>query len=284
MRNLGLPSLLHPVWTVRKQRQEGTWCNFFPLATAVWSLSSLHIRRRDRDAGEPRIISGQLLPLQEKGWREPVLRDGWETVRRALKHELMWGTQHGVTGDDDMSNRCFTCRLSMQPQNWLEVRSEASVSSKSWKRGKQRQLYSKSTLLWVIKGCSAPFCLAQPHGSLKSAEWNFICPGKDFLRAFQGLTTLAVKSGWSVFYWTQALCLAVNLWTGSHAFQPWSAKNNSELAQSCNFKSVVGHKHVSLFYRDCLGRTLCFLYCLCKNNSWVLYGPFDTKMIFNMDF
>lgn len=108
----------------------------------------------------------------------------------------------------------------------------------------------------------APFCLAQPHRSLKSAEWDFICLGK-ILRAFRGLTALAVKSVWSVFCWTQASCLALNVVS---CFPPWSAKNNSELARSSNFKSVVRHKHVSLFYRDCLGRSLCFSYCLCKNN------------------
>lgn len=173
----------------------------------------------------------------------------------------------------------------MQLQSLLEMRSEASVNSRSvWRGGKQKQPYSKSILIWIIKCCSAPFCLAQPHRSLKSAAWYFICAGKDFLRPFQELTTLAVKSGQSVFYWTQASCLAVNPWMWSHASRPWCAKNNSELAQSCNFKSVVGHKRVSLFNRDCLGRSLCFLYCLCKNNLWAFYGPFDSKIIFNIEF
>lgn len=215
MRNLWLPSLLHPVWPVRKRRQERTRCNFSPLAAPVWSLSSVQLCRRDRDAGEPRVISGQLLPLQEKGWRDPVLRAGWETVQREPKHEWTCG---------DIT-RCGEWRWHGQQMFYLQVVRATSefAGGEVWSLCEQHVCLqgrqADTAVTWIIKCCSAPFCLAQPHRSLKSAERYFICPGKYFLRPFQWLTTLAVKSGWSVFSWTQASRLAVNLmW--SHAFHP----------------------------------------------------------------
>lgn len=68
-----------------------------------------------------------------------ILFSGLGEKQRAQKHEWMWGDTarcHKWRGHD---NRCFTCRLSMQPQNLLEMRSEASVNSKSVLRGSRQR-------------------------------------------------------------------------------------------------------------------------------------------------